>query len=337
MNHGFKMSFKKHIAPFFNLANTINLALLNYLFNRAFVHRLVLQKPALGFFFARIIGSVAYFFTYCFLRSHHLKELFKNCSKTDLNKIALQITVNEYFLKVIQIIGEHSGLDYFADRIKIHNSDYLFHLHKSKHPVIIIVGHIGPDLASLSCLYKLGIPVLALKHIADFNCPPEIELAETHSNPSKKAFALKRAIDHLKTGGIVFVAFDIGSQKNEFHKVKFLERQYSFPSGIALMSRLTGAPIIPMHATWPSIKVRMDVYIHSPIKPLTKPSDKTNFDKELITKSARWYEKEIIKNPCLLRPYFLDILLSLPKADTYKTQRNHMTNSPKYLKINRNG
>src|SRR5581483_3579712 len=107
---------------------------------------------------------------------------------------------------------------------------------------------------------------------------------------------LARAVRHLSAGGLVGIAMD-GRQGTATVEVPFLGRGFAVTRGPALLPRLTGAPLIPVVATWASdgaIEVRS-------FEPLAVPPvagrDPEQWDRAVLTLAAQFFEALVRRTP----------------------------------------
>ncbi len=262
-------------------------------------------SPAIGLFWARIMGRISYLLFFDRPSQKEVGAIFGDLKKSDLSQIARDITINKHKKFILRNLMIYGGIKRLFPLIECHGVDKLINLHKQQLPAILIFGHIGPSFAILAKLSQLGIPALILKYRNESWIPEKFEVYTTRGGPDRKAFILKSALDYLRTGGFVLIAIDerVGTSECE---VTFMGRKTTFRRGFATLSRLTGAPVIPTIASWSPQAKYIDLTFYDPLSTPDLPPDAgIAYDNCLVAEAAQWLEERILSDPGLLTPKHL--------------------------------
>ncbi|HZS34180.1 MAG TPA: hypothetical protein VFC42_12470 [Methylomirabilota bacterium] len=172
---------------------------------------------------------------------------------------------------------------------------------------VIVYWHHGARAAVSAALRQLGMGGVFFSHeprgfgAASREHPdaPPVEFLVVRESRHRVAH-LARAVRHLSAGGLVGIAMD-GRQGTATVEVPFLGRGFAVTRGPALLPRLTGAPLIPVVATWASdgaIEVRS-------FEPLAVPPvagrDPEQWDRAVLTLAAQFFEALVRRTPGQVR------------------------------------
>ena len=97
----------------------------------------------------------------------------------------------------------------------------------------------------------------------------KVKYLPVSGSTAERAAALKRSIEHLQSGGLIAAGVD-GAYGDQLVRVSFLGRWPKIGRGAAVMTRLTGAPIVPVTLSWgepPGPGWRIDFTVYDPIEP----------------------------------------------------------------------
>jgi lauroyl/myristoyl acyltransferase len=122
--------------------------------------------------------------------------------------------------------------------------------------------------------------------------------------PRDRVMHLKRALEYLEGGGLVSIVVD-GGQGTAALEIPFVGRRLSLRRGPAVLARLTGAPMIPVVATWASDGA-IEFRSFEPL-PVPPPGglDAQEWDRVALTEAVRFFEKVIHATPGQLRAGFV--------------------------------
>jgi hypothetical protein len=176
-------------------------------------------------------------------------------------------------------------------------------------PVILGMFHVGPIQALSAAVERLPGPVLVLRQGAIHAASPPVEIVSTEGNGQQRAAAFSRAVDQLKRGGFVVLAFDVSPAAGL--GVSCLGRTLELARGPFALARLTGAPVRPLVARWQgdSIRIEMSEALAVPAGPAGE-----SLEIALAAAAGRWLERYLLDSPAELGLGLLRSLLGLTPA-----------------------
>jgi hypothetical protein len=125
-----------------------------------------------------------------------------------------------------------------------------------KPPAVLVTVHVNALHAIGAFLESLGAPVTVLQHAGYFQRPGisgvGVEADEVH-----RAAALWRGVQALRANGFVFLSLD-GLGANAV-SATVLDRPVWFTRGAFALSRLTGAPVVPVAPRWRGSRIEVAV------------------------------------------------------------------------------
>jgi lauroyl/myristoyl acyltransferase len=117
----------------------------------------------------------------------------------------------------------------------------------------------------------------------------------------------------LRKGGVAALAVD-GSQGTKDVAVPFLGRQFQVSRGVAVLARLTGAPIIPCVMTWAGTDWSMNFRIFDPLPlPSLDSTTPAAFEQAVLEAAVQRFEELARTLPGQLRVDQLARVASTPK------------------------
>lgn len=237
-----------------------------YFFYRPFI---CLLGPRYGLAFSRIVGLL----NYCLLlnRNNSVSSRVQSILPLIRPDISVSKTIRDYYLLKHLFFAESYLLGTQQSKMQIlkryaahiHGRDILDHSLQKGNGVIILFYHYGTAPFIVSVLQQLGYD--AYEHVrvnishqkGSFGWASRLsqkkELERVHSAVGDKAIlnepyiSFSKMIRLLKENKIVGVNGD-GMTGENFVQVPFLKYTMLFPSGPALLSAHSGAPIIPAFA-----------------------------------------------------------------------------------------
>ena len=184
-----------------------------------------------------------------------------------------------------------------------------------KGPAIVALWHHGvPGMAPLG-LQCIGVPSLIVSRSGPSDWLRRLlsrDMKIVVSGDTRQgALILKEALDRLRAGGVVAMAIDGGDGKLAI-PLPFLGRRMMLARGIAVLSRLTGAPIFPALATWGNADWSLDFRLFGPVAmPPVNSMTPDAWQREVVAATVRRFESIVRGTPGQCR---LDILGQLSKA-----------------------
>lgn len=178
--------------------------------------------------------------------------------------------------------------------------------------------HTGHAVPTGLCLGHIGIRPLVFT-----GRPPEgvtnppgewIVVARRSTQLEQRALALKRALSWLKSGKMVVIAVDGANNADQPFRVPFLGRMWPFGRGVALLRRLTGAPIVPLVKSWTADNV-MEIRSFPPLEFARRTNpDADDADRELTAEVVAWFDARLRAAPWELRVRTVYMLSNSPLA-----------------------
>lgn len=146
-------------------------------------------------------------------------------------------------------------------------------------PRIVATFHVGAVHAFGPALERLHSPVLAFRDGPIFIPRGALEIQTTEGDEQLRAGALYRALQHLRGGGVVFLALD--AARGEAIEARCLGHRLHIAPGAFALARWTGAPIQLAVARWTGHRVAIDL-----ADPAVTPDD-----------TAEWLERYLLESP----------------------------------------
>ncbi len=242
-----------------------------------------------------------------------LKSMFTEFSDAMIAEIASEIALcairNACWTHLLSLPGQ------WEVQMRCLNGAAAQRLRERNGPAIVAFWHHGATHMVALGLQSIGVKALIL--VAREQAPwfrhalaADMEVAVC-GHPHQAVTALKKALDRLRKGGTVMVAVD-GPHGQRNVAVRFFGRSVEFTRGIAVLARLTGAPIVPALATWAGRDWKLDfeVFDALPLPPVASmiPED---WDREVLAVTVRFFEGVIRTSPGQSR---LESLAKIAKA-----------------------
>ena len=176
-------------------------------------------------------------------------------------------------------------------------------------PTILVGWHVGPIFGLTGFLSHQKLPVLALRASGHYAARGSMEFAFTSGGMEQRTTAVRRAVRHLKNGGLVAVASD-GPDFSESVEVRCLGRAMHLARGPYALARMTGASIVPLAPRW-TRDGRICIEVGSPLAvPVVVDGDNNRFEQAYAQASADWFETYALAHPGDLWLYRLRQLLA---------------------------
>lgn len=182
-------------------------------------------------------------------------------------------------------------------------------------PAVVALWHHGaPGMAPLG-LQCIGVPSLIISRSGPSDWLEQLLSKEmkviASGDSGQGALVLKESLERLKEGGVVAMAIDGGDGKRAT-PLSFLGRKLVLARGIAVLSRLTGAPIFPALATWGTGDWSFEFRLFEPVAvPPVNAMAPDDWEREAMATTARRFEAIVRSTPGQCR---LEILSQLFKA-----------------------
>ena len=166
---------------------------------------------------------------------------------------------------------------------------------------LVVACHVGAFFGIRAAFHGLTRPVLSLR---DLPMP----------DAASRAGALKRAIDHLRAGGLVVATLD-GPGGTSTGEVTCLGRRIVLRRGPFTLARITGMPLVPVVCAW-TRQHRIEVRIAAPIARLPGADlAATALEDDMAAVTARWLDAYLRAEPQEIWLSTLRHYLAAPRAD----------------------
>jgi lauroyl/myristoyl acyltransferase len=250
-------------------------------------------SPRLALFGAGPLGALRNRLSRRWPGPEQVRALFPELDRRAAARVAWEIAGGEARNRLVVHWLRSAGLDPVRPLLR---TPEIAGIAALRPPVVLAMFHIGAVQALGAALERLSGPVLALRRGMLHATRPPLELATTEGGDEARAAAFRRALSHLDRGGFVALTTDLPPGPGL--PVSCLGRPLTLARGPFALSRLTGAPVVPLVARWR--RAGLEVRIGEALAPL--PSDATRAPADdpetaLAAAAARWLESYLRKSP----------------------------------------
>jgi lauroyl/myristoyl acyltransferase len=191
--------------------------------------------------------------------------------------------------------------------LRVNGFERLHALVAKRAPAILLNWHTGPYRAVGTALYVLGFEPLVMEHHAiPHSVTVPLERVAAAGDTWTATAALKAVLDRLRCGGFVLMAGD-GYEGARSVEAEVLGRRLTFRQGLATLVRLSGAPVLPIVASWRGGSIV--VTLHPP-RDLWDGGDAD----AVVQACARWLDGYLRAYPEELWPDRMREMLAAPPA-----------------------
>ena len=159
-------------------------------------------------------------------------------------------------------------------------------------PLVLGTFHVGAVQALGPALEGLPGPVLALRQGILHPLRPPVEVASTEGDEQRRAAVFQRALTHLGAGGFVVLALDVTPGPGL--RVSCLNRPLELARGPFALSRLAGAPLMPLVARWR--RGGVEIVTGEELAPSPAPRGRDG-EGALAASAADWLERYLREAP----------------------------------------
>ncbi len=177
-------------------------------------------------------------------------------------------------------------------------------------PAIFVCWHVGPPFGLAGALEAVGLHLLLLRRTLDYGTTPTLEVAAVDDGAARRA-AFRQALARLRAGGSVLIPLD-APDAAQTAPVPCFGRARPMARGAFAMSRLTGAPVVPLVTRLDADRM-VRVAIGSPLAGTRDTGDADAFETALAAGAAAWLEAYVRASPAQLRRCSLQWLLEAPR------------------------
>ncbi|HVQ28724.1 MAG TPA: hypothetical protein VMV21_04045 [Vicinamibacteria bacterium] len=237
-----------------------------------------------------------------------LRELFPEAEPASLRRVATQVTALEFRNRLLLETVRRRGLEALAPLAAPADS-----WRSLAPPAVLVSFHLGALYALPAALRALRAPALVIREGPFYEPPPGHAVAFTRGGVEKRAAVLADAVRQLRTSGFVILAIDRpGGAPTE--PVSCLGRLVRFRRGAFALSRLTGAPVVPVTARWESSRgIRIEAHA-ALASPEAAAEQALAFENELARNAAAWLDAYVRGSADQLWLGSLFDLLDAPRA-----------------------
>jgi lauroyl/myristoyl acyltransferase len=197
--------------------------------------------------------------------------------------------------------------------LRVHGFERLHTLAARQAPAILLTWHTGPYLAVGTALHIQGFEVLVMQRRATLSSDAvRLDRVSAEGAPWRGAAALKAAVDRLRGGGFVLLAGD-GRQGVGGVEAPVLGHRLLFRQGLATLVRLSGAPVLPIVASWSGNSI--DVTVHPPLE-LPTGVGADELEETVVRVAACWLDGYLRAAPEELWPERIREILAAPAVNT---------------------
>jgi lauroyl/myristoyl acyltransferase len=271
---------------------------------------LVQSRPKTCFSSVENLGRVANRLGFIGPKPEEVAALFGRITGKAARAIAMKITGLSFKNELLMQMVIKNGLKTAEPFVRGDGVRQIVQLAERKKGAIFLFSHTGPLEGTTAGFHKAGVPVLLVRAgKAPYRMRSEMEeCAINPASPGGHAFVLKKALEALKDGRFVLIAFDATYGGSIVDNIIFMGRRFRFRRGLAMLVRLTGAPAIPVSATWIPGRSDFTFDVHPPLA-VPENDNKQVHDTIITTEAANWLESRIRRNPGQLQWHLLRQIL----------------------------
>jgi hypothetical protein len=173
-----------------------------------------------------------------------LREVLPEETAASLRRVARAVVALEFRNRLVQETVQRCGLESLAGLVAPHESWTAL-----APPAVLLSFHVGALPALPGGLPRLGAPSFVIREGPLYAPPAGHVLGFTRGDVRVRAALLAEAVRRLRAGGFVTLAADRpwGTRTDP---VPCLGRLLRFGRGAFALSRMTGAPVVPVIAVW---------------------------------------------------------------------------------------
>jgi len=207
------------------------------------------SNPPLAFRLSYKLGCLLYRLKIFKPSLGEVRQLIGDRTGSERRAIGKQITARTFMNSLLYNFFRRSGLEAMLPYVTCQNTEQILTYLSEEKPVIFVHCHYGPLIGLSVGMLKLNIS-LALLTSQNSGTPLPEKLVRFHilDSVESRASVLHRAIKHLNSRGNILVAIDGGGSNS--HPVRLLDHNVPFMRGAAMLSRLTGAKLVPVFTKW---------------------------------------------------------------------------------------
>ena len=220
--------------------------------------------------------------------------------------LAASLARNEFRHRILTHCMRRYGAEPLRRVLICTGLERLIELHRNGSPAVIAVSHLGPSRAVGAAFLEAGVPLLFLGRGRERNAPASTgaQAMTFGQSPQARTLWLKAALDHLKGGGLLGMAAD-GAQGAPGGGPGVLGTGFQLRTGIAVLHRLSGAPVVPVTARWAASLRRIEISVGAPLPSPSGDLPGPEIESAMQQTLMKWLEAEIKARPQELHAFGL--------------------------------
>jgi hypothetical protein len=229
-----------------------------------------------------------------------LSAVFGELEPRRAGRIRRELASHDHYNRTLKYLIRKRGIQSVLPLLRV-QSEPLERLLSENIPVVVIGWHLGPYCHLMAGLHTLGRKAL-LAALKPNKVPEKIGRLEVRAleGGGLQAGFLRRAVEVLKTGGIVAMAVDgpLGAS----HSARYLDQPIQIGRGAASLARITGARLMPVTARWVGHSGRWEIRFHPALpEPQVDRKQADLFEAKLLDATVGWFDDFTRRNPGLVR------------------------------------
>jgi len=241
----------------------------------------------------------------------------------DLDRLVSRVLINDIKVLCLEHLwARRRGLDRMKSLIRCADVERLREMYSERRAAVFVFSHLGPPFSVGPAFISVGVPVavfqgnlrlpLTMAGVEEFAAQlPGMEYYNVVDPNVNRAIQLKRATERLQRGGMVACAID-EQYGDVLTEAEFFGRRIKVARGPAVLTKLTGAPLIPITITWGE-DCSVDFQVHDAIShPENIPPSSQEFDIAMTRKVVRFFDLFARKAPEQIRVDRIDRLVAMP-------------------------
>jgi hypothetical protein len=253
------------------------------------------------------------------IAEEHVAALYPHVPGDTIPQLAHALDESEALRSVLDIVKWTVGSQALVPYVRLDGWEPLRALHAAGQPAIVVSWHLGSVPLGQAAFMKAGMPHLALER--HHGIGERHVFAFPAGDRAAGAVALKRAIEHLRSGGIVRLMMD---GDGPALRVPCLGRMIMIARGAVSLARVSGAPLFPMASRWDRAAGCGVVELGAPIAAPTGRRRPADVEQAIGVAALRWLDGHLQRHRDCLGTRGVERFLRSPSVVQTRTSRRHM-------------
>lgn len=204
--------------------------------------------------------------------------------------------------RLVKSLAAGKGPELILPIMAVDGEEHLRELKEEGKGALIATWHSGPTPAVWASLIPHDIPLMKLQHTEWLSPPANWEILDVPNNSFDSIRLLRRAQKHLRQGGWMGAAVDVGPRFGPGCTVRCFGRRMEFEIGLAALAVKHSRPIVPISASWDGQRPRILVRVHAPLHPGSGGNEESAVatqrrERELSERIIRVMERDCLDHP----------------------------------------